>query len=179
MMVLQISFLPFKEISPEQDRLIDELDRLAFADEDPNDPQLKGIKWSAPDWMALGYWGDQMVTQLGIQKRQIVVGNSITFVAGIGGVATNPTWQKKGLASRLLRSSETFMRDHLEVPFGLLICARETQPFYAGCGWQTVAQSLVYIQNKQQFSLDTCIMVLPLTGQSWPSGEINLCGLPW
>jgi aminoglycoside 2'-N-acetyltransferase I len=175
---LQLLFLSEEEISEEVTKKINELDHLAFS-EDQNDPILGNIEWSDHEWMALGFLGEELVTQLCILKREIKVKEQPLLVTGVGGVATKPQWKKHGFATQLLRASETFMRDSIQVPFGLLICAEETQPVYKHCGWQTVAQSLFYVQNDKKCSLDTCVMILPLSTQTWPMGEIDLCGHPW
>lgn len=157
---------------------IDELDHLAFSGE-VHDADFNTIQWASHDWMALGSLDGELATQFCLLKREIRVGEQPVWVAGVGGVATHPSWRRRGLASQLLRAAEIFMRETLKVPFGLLICADETQPVYARCGWQTIAHSLVFIQNGQPRHLPTCVMCLPLTGQPWPVGEIDLCGLPW
>jgi GNAT superfamily N-acetyltransferase len=176
---LNIRLFSSEEISPELELQSSELDRLAFSDENPNDPVLSGIEWSSHDWMALGFLKKELVTQLCLIKRGILVGEQPVWVAGVGGVATHSHWQRRGFASQLLRESKTFMYDKMCVPFGLLICAEETQTVYAHCGWQTVAKSVDFIQNGEHRTLDTCVMILPLTTQAWLPGVINLCGLPW
>lgn len=178
-MELQIRFLERNTIPAWQDQMIENLDKLAYANEDPNDPILKGVEWSSSDWMALGMLGDQLIAQLCLLKREILVGNQAIIVAGVGGVATHPEWQKRGFASQLLNASKIFMSADLQVPFGLLLCADEKKHFYAGCGWQPVAQALQYHQDGQRRTLPTLVMVQPLSDQTWPDGEIDLCGLPW
>jgi ribosomal protein S18 acetylase RimI-like enzyme len=163
---LNIRLFSSEEISPELELQSSELDRLAFSDENPNDPVLSGIEWSSHDWMALGFLKKELVTQLCLIKRGILVGEQPVWVAGVGGVATHSHWQRRGFASQLLRESKTFMYDKMCVPFGLLICAEETQTVYV-------------IQNGEHRTLDTCVMILPLTTQAWLPGVINLCGLPW
>lgn len=176
---LQMRFLPVAEITPELDQRIEALDHLAFSGEAHTDPEFASIEWGSPDWMSLGFLDGELVSQLCLHKREITVGAQRLWVAGVGGVATHPNWQKRGFAAQVLRATETFMREHLEVPFGLLVCADETQPVYARCGWQTVAQALIFVQDGKPRSLETCIMILALTSQPWPDGEINLLGLPW
>ena len=176
---LQIEILHSDKISAGLDGQIDQLDHLAFSGESHDDPEFNSIAWADHDWMALGFVDETLVSQFCLLKREILVGGAPLLVAGIGGVATHPDWQRRGLASRLLRASEAFMRDELRVPFGLLICADQTQPLYARCGWQTVAHSLNFTQNERQRQLDTCVMILPLANQPWPTGLIDLCGLPW
>jgi GNAT superfamily N-acetyltransferase len=176
---LDIRFLPVDQVSPELDRAINTLDHLAFAGEQDDDPEFASIEWGSPDWMVLGLQDGELLSQLCLHKREIAVGVERVWVAGVGGVATHPDWQKRGFAGQVLRASETFMRETLQVPFGLLVCADETQPVYARCGWQTVARKLIFIQDEKPRRLETCVMILPLSNQVWPFGEINLLGLPW
>jgi predicted acetyltransferase len=177
---LQVKILSTAQISTKLDQNINQLDHLAFNAESENvDQEFTSIEWSSHEWMALGFIGGDLVTQLCLLKREVLVGGQSVWVAGIGGVATHPNWRRRGLASQLLRASETFMQAKICTPFGLLICADETQPVYAHCGWQTVAKSLTFVQDGQPRKLDTCVMILPLVNQPWPTGEINLCGLPW
>jgi predicted acetyltransferase len=179
MIDLNISFVSTKDTSAELNRMINDLDSRAFSGKDQNDSSANTIEWSSHDWMALGCFDGELITQLCLLKREILVGEESVWVAGVGGVATHPQWQKQGLATRLLLKSETFMRNKIGVPFGLLICADETQPVYNHCGWQKVANSVDYIQNGRHYNLATCVMILPLTNQTWPVGKIMLCGLPW
>lgn len=180
MTTLHIRFIPHKEISPNLQNEIDALDRLAFADDDiDNDPEFSSIHWAAPDWMALGYLDKELVTQLSMPKREIIVGSEEIWVAGLGGMATHPKHHHKGHGSALLRATETFMRDEIQVSFGLLICADETQPFYKLAHWQRVADLLYYHQDNQRKILHTSVMILNLSNQTWPAGEIDLCGSPW
>ena len=176
---LQIRFLAQTEISPAADLQINALDQLAFTGEDVADPQLKDIQWASHEWMAVGYLDQQLVVQFCLLTREIRVGVQRLMVAGVGGVATHPEWRRKGLARQLLLAGEVFMRQCLMVPFGLLICAEETQPLYAECGWLTVAQSLFFNQEGQQRFMETVVMILPLSRQTWPVGEIDLEGQPW
>jgi nodulation protein A len=178
MVQLKIEFLPESLVKPELNQRIDTLDHLAFANLD-GDAQLSGIEWSSHDWMELGWLEHELVSQLCLLKREISVGAERVGVAGIGGVATHPRWQRQGLASQLMGAAEKYMQDEIRVPFGLLVCADETRPFYKKNGWKFVANELVFIQNNEPRMLKTCVMILPLSDQPWPSGKINLCGLPW
>jgi GNAT superfamily N-acetyltransferase len=176
---LQIRFVPQADVTPELDQEIDALDKLAFADEVIDDPDFNSIQWAGHDWMALGYLDGELVTQLCLPKREILVGAEKIWVAGVGGMATHPKHWHKGYGSALLRATESFMRDEMQTPFGLLICADETQPFYQLSKWQRVADVLCFTQNEQRRQLQTCVMILQLTDRPWHAGEIDLCGLPW
>lgn len=177
---LTIRFIPQADITSELQNEIDALDKLAFVDDGiEDDPEFASIQWSTPDWMALGYLNKELVTQLCLPKREISVGGEKVWVAGVGGMATHPNHQRKGYGSTLLEATGTFMRDEMQVPFGLLICADETRPFYEHAGWRFAAGEQYYIQDNQRRIMHTCVMFQALTKQSWRVGEINLSGLPW
>jgi GNAT superfamily N-acetyltransferase len=177
---LEIHFVLHAELTPELQQEFDALDHLAFGgiifEEDPDFPP---IQWSTPDWMALGFMQGRLVTQLCIPTRQIMVGSEKVRVAGIGGMATHPEFQHRGLGSVLLAATETFMRDTIQVPFGLLICADELCHFYELSRWQFAAHELSFTQDGQRRMMNPYVMVLQLTARAWPAGEIDLCGLPW
>jgi predicted acetyltransferase len=155
---------------------------LAFSstDNSPLDPEFDSIDWSTPhEWNALGWLDGELVSQLCLLKREIIVGGEKVWVAGIGGVATHPQWQRKGLASQLMRATADFIRQKMDVLFGLLICAEETRSFYEKLGWQKVADELIFIQNNARKTLKTCVMILKITADPFPGGMIDLRGLPW
>lgn len=104
---LNIDFIPYAGLTPELQREFDALDRLAFGE---MDSELSNIQWATPDWVLLGYLQDQLVTQLCIPKREIKVGHERIWVAGLGGMATHPDFQHKGLGSALLAAAAAFMR---------------------------------------------------------------------
>ena len=174
--LLQIEFIRSSQVPPAIQEIIDRLDKLAFAgeiaEEDPNE-------WANSDWMVLGRVAGEIVTQLGLLKREILVGSMLIPVGGIGGVATHPAWRRRGFSTALLREAAQFMQSEFKVPFGLLNCARKTQPFYGRLGWKTVATELWFTGNENRRLLKTPVMILPFLKQEWPEGEIDLCGLPW
>jgi GNAT superfamily N-acetyltransferase len=177
---LQIEIISTDNISAELNQQIDEIDHLAFADEKHDDPEFNSIDWSSHiEYMALGRVDGELATLLGLLKREILVGEKHIWLAGVGGVATHPNWQKRGLSSALLQAAEKFMREEMKVPFGLLVCANERRTFYGRAGWKQIADEMFFIQDKQRRSLKTSVMILPLIDQGWPSGEIDLRGLPW
>lgn len=177
---LKIEIILDSLIPPEIQKVITELDRLAFAHDDiDNDPEFSSIRWASPDWMALGFLHGELVTQLCVPKREIMVGSEKVWVAGVGGMATHPNHHHKGYGSALLKATETFMRDEIQVPFGLLICADETRPFYELAHWQYAADLLYYQQDNQKRTLRTSVMILQLENHAWPASEIDLCGSPW
>ncbi len=180
MINLDIQFIPQADLTPDLQREFDILDRLAFGDMTGEEHQeFAGIQWATPDWMALGFLHGQLVTQLCLPKREIMVGKEKIWVAGLGGMATHPNFQHQGLGSELLAATETFKRATMQVTFGLLICADETSPFYEKSRWQVAGDFLYFVQDHQRRLMKTRVMVLSLTDHPWPAGEIDLRGLPW
>ena len=177
---LQFRFIPSSDITPGQQKEIDALDALAFTGQtDDDNPELAGITWASCDWMALGFLGDTLVTQSAVPIREISVGNEKVWVAGIGGVAAHPKFQHKGYASALLGATQLFLHYKIQVPFGLLICADTLRTFYERAGWYFAGGVLYISIDNQRRALHTCVMILQLTNQTWPAGEIDLCGPPW
>ena len=177
---LQPRFISESELTPDLQNEIHALDKPAFADDGiDDDPEFASIQWSSPDWMGLGFLNGELVTQLCLPKRAIIIGAEKVWVAGIGGMATHPSHQHKGYGSELLEATESFMRDEMQVPFGLLICANETRPFYELARWQFAADALYYHQDQQRKILKTSVMILQLKNQTWHAGTIDLCGSPW
>jgi len=129
--------------------------------------------------MGLGREKGEIVTQLGLLKREIRVGDVRIVVGGVGGVATHPARQHRGLSTILMQAAAHFLQTKIKVPFGLLVCADETRPFYARLGWRKVATKLWVTQGKKLLPMQTVVMILPLSARKWPEGEIDLCGLPW
>jgi len=173
---LQIEFIRSSQVPPAFQEIIDRLDQLAFAEEHAEE---FSNEWATSDWMVIGRLNGEIVTQLGLLKREIRVEAMRIPVGGVGGVATLPAWQRHGLGTALMSAAAKFMKVEFNVPFGLLVCADETQPFYARLGWKTVATKLWFTGNGNLQSLQTTVMIIPFSKQEWPKGEIDLCGLPW
>jgi predicted acetyltransferase len=120
-----------------------------------------------------------IVSQVGIVERTGMVDGKPVKLGGVGGVATYPNLQRNGLASAAMHMAAGFMMDSLKVDFGLLVCAREKEPFYRRLGWQEVTGPLVFDQPQGKVTFHDVIMILPCVQQDWPPGIIDLCGLPW
>lgn len=171
----EMEFIHSSLITPATRENIDRLDHLAFAGKTD-----EGInEWADSDWMVLGRVDGEIVAQLGLLKREIRVGRAPITVGGVGGVATLPVWQRRGLGTALMGAAAKFLQTEIKVSFGLLVCADETQPFYSRLGWKTVATELWVTQGEISLPLETVVMVLPLADQEWPQGKIDLCGPSW
>ena len=98
---------------------------------------------------------------------------------GVGGVVTVPEAQKKGFARQLMRHAANFLEQEWEVDAGLLFCLPKLLAYYEALGWQEVESSVLIEQPSGKIVSPLRVMVLPLVGEGWSSGSIELGSLPW
>jgi predicted acetyltransferase len=140
---------------------------------------LTGTKWANADWTVMVWEDEDLVTNIHIIERTILVGDQKVKLGGIGNVATKVEWRKRGYASEALKVAVDFLFDPQKVDFGLMIATEKMIPSYEKRGWKVVAQSMQIEQPDGPQSFRIPVMTLPVIKQEWPQGEINLCGLPW
>jgi len=102
--------------------------------------------WSDVDWHILGWVEGQLICHIDILERIVYVDGVKIPIAGIGGVVTNHEWRGKGIASKLMRETQQFLAQKLNVEFGLLMCDLDRVSFYQGFGWKVVENRLEYDQ---------------------------------
>lgn len=154
---------------------VSEVSRLAFAGGDDG-----GLVWNErDDFRALVTAEGRLVSTIGIVRRVGKVGDQPVLLGGIGGVATHPEFRKNGYAGLAMGTAGEFMRETMQVDFGLLLCGPHMERYYGKFGWQTVNTPCWAEQPGGKIVLDAVIMVLPCQQKAWPPGEIDLCGLPW
>jgi GNAT superfamily N-acetyltransferase len=161
------------DLNENENREIEEVDRLAFAGEEDD------IEWSSSEWYVLGKKTGRIVSLVGILKRGIRVGEIALEVGGVGGFATHPDHQRHGFGSAVLKRAAEFMRDDLQVEFGLLVCGQDMIAYYGKHGWQIAEAEMVFTSQGIKHVFHDIIMVLPLGERAWPKGMIDLCGKPW
>lgn len=136
-------------------------------------------QWSQQPWRCMARVDDELVGHLSIVKRTVLAGNIVVEVGGIGAVTTHDTWRRRGVAGALLDRAAQFMRDDLEVPFGLLICRPAVSDVYASRGWHSVPCETHFAQASGTASYPGLTMAVSLQQRQWPSGDVDLQGLPW
>jgi len=161
------------EMTPSEQEQVDRLIGQVFGAE------VVGYAWADVDWHVLVWIEGQLASHVEIIERTGTVDGQPVRLGGIGGVASAAEWRGRGLATLAMEKAAKFMCDGLAVGFGLLICGQEMIPFYHRLGWQVVEGPLVFDQLEGKVTFDDVVMVLPCTGQEWPAGMIDLCGLPW
>jgi predicted acetyltransferase len=107
------------------------------------------------------------------------VGGQVVHLGGIGNIATKVEWRKRGYASEALRVAVDFLKDPLQVDFGLMIATENMVGRYAKTGWRQVAGAMMIEQPEGRRAFSIPILVLPVQKTDWPQGMIDLQGLPW
>lgn len=160
-------------LSEHEIRETEEVARQAFSG--PGDD----IEWSSSEWYVLGRVIGRVVSIVGILKRHIRIGELTLEVGGVGGFATHPEYQRRGYGSAVMQRAAEFMRNDLQVEFGLLVCDQDMIAFYNRHGWQIAEEEMVFTSKGVKHIFRDIIMVLPLAERPWPKGRIDLCGNPW
>ncbi|MGO9060622.1 MAG: GNAT family N-acetyltransferase [Candidatus Binataceae bacterium] len=167
----QIRIFPVGETEPELRKTLPEWFHNEFG--------KTGFTWAAPDYYAISEADGELIGRLGIFDRDVEVAGTRIRVGGIGGVITKPEWRLHGVARDLLTHAAGFMRDQLGVEFAILLCRREVAPVYAELGWLRVDGPTVFLQPSGIATYPRDTMILKFTARQWPSGTIDMCGLPW
>ena len=141
-------------------------------------PETDPYKWAPLYWRLLARVDGELVGVVEILERTVTVAGRPIRVAGIGNVITPVPWRKRGFATTLMHRALAFASDELKVPFCLLVCEPHVISFYERLGWQLVEGPLVFDQPAGKATWEHHTMVLPCAGETWPSGVIDLCGLP-
>jgi GNAT superfamily N-acetyltransferase len=135
--------------------------------------------WAQQPWRCLAKIDGELVGHLSIVKRTVVAGSAVVDVGGIGGVTTHQQWRRRGVAGALLARAAQFMHEELRVPFGLLICRPAVADVYASRGWHAVPGETHFEQPSGTVTYPGLTMTLRLQRDRWPSGDVDLQGLPW
>lgn len=168
---------PTDQLTPAESRQVDEVSNLAFAKE--VGPGAAFDQWANTEIHLLGLLDQQIVSLLGLTTRQVNVGGQLIFVAGVGGVATHPAFQRRGYAGLLMRRARQYIQDEIKAPFGLLVCSPHREHLYRSLGWLTVNEPVLVSTSAGKHPWPEKVMILPLTSQAWPAGFVDLCGAPW
>ena len=121
-----------------------------------------------------------VVSHVGIVRREVTWNGRIMRAGGIGGVATRADRRGRGYASMALDAAIQTLRDEGSIDFALLFCEPRLVPFYAVRGWRPFEGDIYAEQPEQGRILFTAIAPHVLKIRQAPlKGTIDLCGLPW
>jgi len=136
-------------------------------------------KWTPPNWYVTVWIENTLVGRAGIIERDVLVGKRTLRVGGISGIITRSKWRRLGVASTIIDKAVTFIKDELGAQFSLLLSKEEVAPLYTRLGWKPVEGPTTFEQPSGPTTYPKLTMVIPCSDNEWPSGPIDLCGLPW
>lgn len=136
-------------------------------------------QWRPKVWHFFVEDEDRVVSHVGVLEAVVRAGDTEVKVGGIGGVVSLPEVQGRGHIHAAMQRAAEFMRDELQVEFGMLFCLPRLVPFYARQGWQLLEESVEFEQPSGPVISPFRSMVLSWDGREWPAGKINVGGLPW
>jgi GNAT superfamily N-acetyltransferase len=178
--MFEIVYKPVTQLTAEENTQADEVDHLAFSAPDGGLPdQNADIEWADPGWLILGRLDGRIVSLVCVLYREVDVNRQVIPVGGVGGVATHPDYQRRGLAGQLMERTAIFLREELKVPFGLLVCSDLRVHYYQKFGWQLIQDPMLFEWHGTRRAFSENTMVLPLGSRPWPRGTVDLRGKPW
>lgn len=116
-----------------------------------------------------------IIGHMALVLRSVMLDGRQVTVAGLAEVATDPAHRGQGIAASLLRVAIDEARAS-PAEFLLLFGVAKV---YAAAGFQTVSNPLAHVDVQGRRVVthgDDNLMVLPLRGQVWPDGLIDLRG---
>lgn len=140
--------------------------------------------WSyvRPEARVTGWDGEGPAAHAGVLRRFLQIDGTDQLTAVVGLVAVRPGLQRQGVGLALLERVRAFLGE-LAVPFGILMCAEHHVAFYERGGWRRLSpRRSVYSPDDttepRPFvdEVTRTTLVLPVTGEDWPDGEIHWNG---
>jgi len=118
------------------------------------------------------------LAHVGLVRRTIRVGDRDVDTALVGGVLTEPSWRHRGLATVLMGSADSFVTQTLGLRYGLLLCSEALVPLYERLGWALLRSPVRYHQPDGPRRRSGPTMVICYGDAPWPTGPVDLRGLP-
>ena len=114
-----------------------------------------------------------------ILQHSVVINDNEVLVGGVGGVITMPAFQGQGHASAVLNYLTDYLRNHLQLPFGMLFCRPALVTFYGRFGWHLIADTVYVEQPNGVVASPLPVMYAGYSNQPWPTGTVQLNSGPW
>src|ERR1044071_5310785 len=96
----------------------------------------KQVAWASPQWSILVWDNDELVSRVGLVRREVNSNGETKTIGGIGGVMTHPERQSKGYATEAMREAVRLFDEEFKVAYALLFCGSRLIEFYKRLGWK-------------------------------------------
>jgi aminoglycoside 2'-N-acetyltransferase I len=175
---LQIVSKIFAELTVDEKRQFEELDRIAFPEVEESE-SFEDNTSDSPGFLFFGKVNGIIISKVSLIKRIVQVGNEDVTIGGIGGVATHPDYRQRGFAGILVEKAGSYLKSHLEYEFGLLFCDPKKIPYYGQFGYKVVDNPLYIRLNGKRLLFEDTKMVLSLRSKPWLDGDVDVNGPSW
>jgi hypothetical protein len=135
--------------------------------------------WRPKDYHFITEEDGRPLSHVGVLKATVKAGGRDVTVGGIGGVVTRPEAQGRRYVYAAMQRATEFMCEELKVDAGMLFCLQRLMSFYARQGWQLLEEEIEFDQPSGRLVSPFRVMVLPCGAYEWPSGRVEVEGLPW
>ena len=122
----------------------------------------------------------ELIAHSGVLERTIRVGDHEHHVAGIYSVMARPDARGLGYGSTVVRRAAEVAEATMPTARHIvLVCLESRVNFYARLGWNRVEAPVRFDQPDGPHLMEIVTMARPVGASAWPSGDVDLCGLPW
>jgi predicted N-acetyltransferase YhbS len=177
----QLEIVLEEAVSPELDVAIRALLCECFP---PDVPLFRQCRWwhgCMPEYSLVCRQDQYVLGHVGIVRRTITCGGKPVDVAGIQSLAVSSALRGSGLSRQLMGRSMVEAKRR-GILFGLLFCLPTLERLYASLGWERRNTTVTMLDEA---GLDVplpgknIMMVLNLTSEAFPQGDIHLQGRDW
>jgi len=138
------------------------------------------VVFADPDLRVLVQAEDgEVVSHVGIYRREVTWNGRKLKAGGIGGVATRAEVRGRGYASIALNAALQTLKDEGSSDFGLLFCAPKNAPFYIARGWKPFDGEVYCDQSAGRIRFEALAPYVCRIRREPLQGTIDLCGLAW
>jgi GNAT superfamily N-acetyltransferase len=120
----------------------------------------------------------ELVGNVGVLRRVVTAGDRDLVIAMVGGVFTDRAYRGRGIAACLLAHADELIRTEGGLSHALLMCGDHLVSMYGRHGCEVVAGPTRFEQPDGPREATSRIMVKRHGDAPWPSGPIDLRGLP-
>jgi aminoglycoside 2'-N-acetyltransferase I len=121
-----------------------------------------------------------VVSHVGIYRREVQWNGRKVRAGGIGGVATRADQRRRGYASIALNAAIQTLKDEGSTDFAMLFCEAKNAPFYMARGFKPFAGEIYCEQPPQgRVRFEAIAPYVHDIRRAPRQGTIDLCGLAW
>lgn len=135
--------------------------------------------WRPKDYHFITEEDGRLLSHVGVLKTTVKAGGRDVTVGGVGGVVTRPEAQGRRLVHDAMQRAAAFFCGELKVDSGMLFCLQRLSSFYERQGWRLLEEETEFQQPSGRIVSPFRVMVLPCGDYEWPSGRVEVAGLPW